>query len=66
MSFLLWHPGAGLHYQLFEKGDAQRVWKGLQEERADRQPGRDLPQDREGAPDLTWRLPQSCEDAGEI
>lgn len=64
--FILWSPGASLHHQLSEKGHAERVWKGLQEEGADSQPGGDLPQDREGAPDLTWRLPQPCQDAGEI
>lgn len=57
--------GARLHHQSPEEGDAVAVWEGEEEGGADRSPARDLPHAPEGAPHLTWGLPQRHQDAGE-
>ena len=57
--------GARLHHQLPEERDAQRVREGQQEKGADWQPGGDLQPHRKRAPDITRRLPQPEEDAGQ-
>lgn len=53
----LFFVGACLHHQLFEKGNAQFVWKGEEERGTDRPPARDLSAAAEGASHLTWRFP---------
>ena len=60
----VWRPGASLHHQLAEEGDAGDVREGREEEGAYRQPVGDLPSHREGAPDLPRGLPQPRQDAG--
>ena len=62
--FLFSQPGARLHHQLPEEGDAVSVWEGEEEGGTDHEASRNLHTATERAPHLPWRLPQRRQDAG--